>query len=315
MLKNVMQILSLQAFKTRHDDPRIHFSKKVGKKPFLVVILGHQQIKYAKARFHGEKLELIKSASAFVDNFQTAELDTAWVSDMLTEAAECKNVIIGINSVFAHLKAYPKDAKLKEITQNFEKQLETEVGKSYEKLTQYFLSQAGDQITLNGIERDKIVKATEKFTKWGFNVVSVFHYPTAVIAKFSQITQINWTTPGLLVYYSQKILFIFGWTDSEVTQLKSRLFSEAMRNPTSQKPMLTAIQKEINVAMDYIAAKAPGASINIYIYHDKQDATLAGLEALLKNSQPFNWPMDSVITDEKDYPDPDISIVTEVIKA
>lgn len=315
MIKNILQILSLKAFKTRHDDPRVHFSQKVTNKPFLIAVLGHQQIKYAKAKFVGGKLELMKSGSAFVDNFLTSELDTAWVTDMMTEADDCKNVVIGLNCVFAHLKVYPKDARLKEVTKNFETQLEEEVGKSFEKLTHYFLSQAGDQITLNGIEREKINKTVEKFTKWGFNVVNLFHYPTAVISKASHFTNIKWDAPGLLVYYSQKVLFIFGWTDSEVTQLKSRLFSEAMRNPTSQKPMLTAIQKEINNAMDYITSKAPGSTVNVYTYHDKQDQTLAGLEALLKNNQPFIWPEDSFVTEEKDYQDPDLSVVTEVIKA
>ena len=310
MLKNIAQILSLKAFRVRHDDPRVHYSTKIGSKPFMVVIIGHQQVKYAKARLRKGQLELSKSNSVFVDNFSSSEQETAWVSDMLAEAGDCKDVLIGINCIFSHLKVYPKDTKIKDVTKAMEANLEEEVGKSFEKMSQYFVSQAGFQLTLNGVERDKIAKPMEKFKKWGFNVLGVFHYPTAVIAKAATMS-INWTSPGVLVYYTQKLLFIVGWTDSEVTQLKSRLFAEAVRNPTGAKPLLNAIQREIDSALSFINAKAPGATVNVYIYHDKQDQALTGLEGLYKNSQIFAWSNQDFITDIKDYPDPDLAVIND----
>ena len=75
MLSDVIRILTFQPYRVRTDDPFIHFTKKVKGKPFTVAILGHQQIKYAKARFRKGTLELMKASTAFVDNFQRLSLE------------------------------------------------------------------------------------------------------------------------------------------------------------------------------------------------------------------------------------------------
>ena len=311
MLSDVLKILTFQPFRVRNDDPLIPFGKKVKGKHFTVAILGHQQIKYAKARFRKGSLELMKTNTAFVDNFQNAEHDSAWVVDFITEAGDAKHLLLGINCMFSNLKIYSKDSRLKEIEKALTANPEEEVGKSYEKQTRYFLSQAGDQISLNGVELEKFVRPIEKFRRWGFDVVGVFHYPTSVIARISTLP-LNWTAPGILVYYTQKLIFFMGWTEHEIVTLRSKLFVEATRNPTGQKPLMNSIQREIDTTLNIISNKAPGANVNIYTYHDKQDPTFSGLEALYKDSQQISWPQDTFESDIKPYPEPDMAIIREI---
>lgn len=310
MLNDIFKILTLKVFRIRQDDPLVHFSKKVGNKPFMLAILGHQQIKYAKARFHKGQLELFKPTLAFVDNLQSAEQDSGWVAELIAEAGDARNLLLGLNCMFSNLKIYPKDTKLKEVEKALILNPEEEVGRSHEKQTKYFLTQAGNQLTLNGVEREKIIKPIEKFRRWGFNITGVFHYPTAVLAKLSTFP-LNWAEPGVLVYYSQKLIFFMGWTETEIVTLRSKLFAEATRNPTGQKPLLNSIQREIDTTMSIIASKAtPGAQINVYTYHDKQDPAFAGLESIYKTNQPLVWPQDHFDSD-KPYQEPDMALIIE----
>ena len=311
MLSDVIKILTFQPYRVRTDDPFIPFTKKVKGKPFTVAILGHQQIKYAKARFRKGTLELMKASTSFVDNFQNAEQDSAWVVDFIAEAGDARSLLLGINCMFSNLKIYSKDSRLKDVEKALEANPEEEVGKSYEKQTKYFLTQAGDQISLNGVEREKIVKPIEKFRRWGFDVVGVFHYPTSVIARVSTLP-LNWTAPGILVYYTQRLIFFMGWTGHEVVTLRSKLFAEATRNPTGQKPLLNSIQREIDTTLNIISNKAPGAEVHIYTYHDKQDPAFSGLEAIYKDSQQITWPQDTFESDLKPYPEPDMAIIREI---
>ena len=108
-----LKILTFQPFRVRNDDPLIPFGKKVKGKHFTVAILGHQQIKYAKARFRNGALELMKTNTAFVDNFQNAEQDSAWAVDIITEAGDVRKLLIGINSMFSNLKIYSERRSLK----------------------------------------------------------------------------------------------------------------------------------------------------------------------------------------------------------
>ncbi len=311
MIRDILRTLDLEAFQARSDDPLTHFSKKVRSRPFVLAILGHQQIKYAKARLRKGALELMKPTTAFVDNFQNAEQDSAWAVDMITEAGDVRKLLIGVNSMFSNLKIYAKDASLREIEKALEANPEKEVGKSYEKQTRYFLTQAGNQITLNGVEREKLVRPAEKFQRWGFEVVGVFHYPTSIIAHLSSLP-LNWTEPGILVYYTQRLIFFVGWTGNEVVTLRSKLFAEATRNPTGQKPLLNSIQREIDTTLSIISNKAPEARIGIYTYYDKQDPTFSGLESVYKDSQQIVWPQDTFESPIKPYAEPDLAIVNEV---
>jgi hypothetical protein len=311
MLSDVLKILTFQPYRIRSEDPFMHFTKKVKGRPFTLAILGHQQIKYAKARFRKGTLELMKTSTAFVDNFQNAEQDSAWVVDFIQEAGEAKQLLLGINCMFSNLKIYSKDSRLREIEKALEANPEEEVGKSYEKQTKYFLTQAGDQFSLNGVEREKIAKPIEKFRRWGFEVAAVFHYPTSVIARISSMP-LNWTAPGILVYYTQRLIFFMGWTDHEVVTLRSKLFAEATRNPTGQKPLMNSIQREIDTTLNIITNKAPGATVNIYTFHDKLDPTFSGLEAVYKDSRQITWPQDTFESDVKPYTDPDMAIIREI---
>jgi hypothetical protein len=312
MIRDITKVLFFEAFRPRNDDPQTHFSKKVGKKPFMVAVLGHQQIKYAKARMRRGILELSKPVSAFVDNFQNAEQDSAWAVDMNTEAGDVRKLLIGVNCMFSNLKIYPKDAVLKDIEKALKTKPEEEVGKSYERQTQYFLTQAGDHITLNGVEREKLVRPAEKFQRWGFDIVGVFHYPTSILARLSSLP-LNWTEPGLIVYYAQRLIFFMGWTNNEAVTLRSKLFAEATRNPTGQKPLLNSIQREIDTTLNIIGNKAPDTKINIYTFYDKQESTVAGLEGLYKDSQQIVWPQDVFESPINPYPEPDLAIINEAL--
>ena len=76
MIHHVLSILSFQAFRIRDDDPVTHFTRKVGSNEFVVAILGHQHIKYAKARLRNRKLILDKPVTGFCDNIQSAEMES-----------------------------------------------------------------------------------------------------------------------------------------------------------------------------------------------------------------------------------------------
>jgi hypothetical protein len=73
--------------------------------------------------------------------------------------------------------------------------MEDEVGKAFDKQTQYFISQAGAQFCLNGIERERVARSIEKFKTWGYDVVGAFHNPTSIISAVSALP-LNWTEPG-----------------------------------------------------------------------------------------------------------------------
>ena len=151
MINSILNILSFKAFIARSDDPLTHFSKKVGGEEFVLAILGHQHIKWAKARLKNKKLHLGKPTTAFCENFQKAEMDAPWVAEMITEAAGTKHLLLGLNILFSNIKVYPAEQKLKEIERAVGTNLEAEVGKTYERQAKYFLSQAGQQICLNGV--------------------------------------------------------------------------------------------------------------------------------------------------------------------
>ena len=109
MINSILSILSFKAFLARSDDPAIHFSRKVGSEEFLVAILGHQHIKYPKARLKNRKLHLGKPTTAFCENFQKAELDAPWVAEMMSEAAGTKHLLLGLNILFSNIKVYPAE--------------------------------------------------------------------------------------------------------------------------------------------------------------------------------------------------------------
>ena len=104
MINSICSILSFKAFIARGDDPLTHFSRKVGGHEFAVAILGHQHIKYAKARLKNRRLHLGHPHAAFCENVQTAEMDTTWVSEMLNETAGAKYLLLGINTPFSNIK-------------------------------------------------------------------------------------------------------------------------------------------------------------------------------------------------------------------
>jgi len=189
--------------------------------------------------------------------------------------------------------------------------LEDEVGKTYERQTKYFLSHAGNQICLNGVEREKVLKPVEKFRKWGFSVVGAFHYPTAVLARVSAMP-LDWENPGILVYYAQKLIFFMGWHKGEVITLRSRLIAEAQRGATGARPMLNALQKEIETTTHIVTSKTGAESINIYKYHDKQDPSFGGLELIYKNASAISWPLENVISETQPYPEPDLCVIGQL---
>lgn len=311
MIHDVLSILSFQAFRIRDDDPVTHFTRKVGSNEFVVAILGHQHIKYAKARLRNRKLVLDKPVTGFCDNIQSAELETQWVAEMLAETSGVKYLLLGLNLQFNNLKIYPADQKLRDIERAFSENLEEEVGKTYEKQTKYFLSQAGAQICLNGVEREKILKPLEKFRKWGFTVAGAFHYPTAVIAHVSAMP-LDWDNPGMLIYYAQKLIFSMGWHKGEVITLRSRLIAEAQRGATGTRPTLNTLQKEIETTAQIVTSKAGGPIVSIYKWHDKQDQSFAGLESIYKNAHVITWPQENIVSETLPYPEPDLGVVREL---
>ena len=115
MINSILNILSFKAFIARSDDPLTHFSRKVGGEEFLLAIVGHQHIKWAKARLKNKKLHFGKPTTAFCENFQKAEMDAPWVAEMITEAAGTKHLLLGLNILFSNIKVYPAEQKLKEI--------------------------------------------------------------------------------------------------------------------------------------------------------------------------------------------------------
>lgn len=311
MLDLILKVLTLSAFQARNDDPNIPFTRKVEGREFIVVILGHQHVKYAAAKIRNKKLILGRPITTFCENFQTSEVDTPWVAEMLAEIHGIRTVLIGVNCLFSNLKIYPRDQKFREILTNFSRNREAEVGKTFEKQTQYFLSQAGNQVSLNGVEREKILRPIEKFRKWGFTVVGVFHYPTAIISRISAMP-LDWENPGILVYYSQKLIFFAGWHKGEMITLRSRLIAEASRGATGTRPTLNTIQKEIDVTTQMVESKAGSPVANIYTYHDRQDQTFAGLESTYKNARAIVWPQDGIVSDMHPYSEPDLAIIREI---
>jgi hypothetical protein len=74
---------------------------------------------------------------------------------------------------------------------------------------------------------------------------------------------------------------------------------------------MNSIQREIDTTLNIISSKAPGAEVNIFTYHDKQDPTFSGLEAIYKDSQQIAWPQDTFESNIKPYPEPDMAIIRE----
>ena len=310
MIRNICSILSFKAFIARSDDPLTHFSRKVGGHEFVVAILGQQHIKYARARLKNKKLHLGEPRVAFCENFQAAEMDAAWVAEMLTETAGAKYLVLGINTLFSNIKIYPADQKFRDIERAVASNLEAEVGKTFEKQTRYFLSQAGRQICLNGVEKEKITQPIEKFRRWGYEVVGVFHYPTAVLAHVSTLP-LDWDNPGILVYYTQKLMVFMGWNKGEILTLRSRLIAETQRGGTGTRPALNVLSKEIDTTLQIVAGKAGSEIANIYVYNDRQDPVFGGVEGIQGNSKPLVWATDGIESQVHPYPEPDLGIIRE----
>lgn len=310
MINSICSILSFKAFAARSDDPLIHFSRKVGSQEFVVAILGHQHIKYAKARLKSRKLHLGHPHTAFCENFQTAEADTTWVAEMLGETAGAKPLLLGINTSFSNIKIYPADQKLREIERAFAANLEAEVGRTFEKQMRYFLSQAGGQVCLNAVEKERITLPLEKFRRWGFEVVSVFHYPTAMLAHASSLP-LDWENPGVLVYYAQKLIVFMGWVKGEIVTVRSRLIAETQRGGTGARPALNALSKEIDTTLQIVSGKAASEIANVYVYNDRQDPAFGGVESLQRNTKPLVLATDSIESQLQPYPEPDLGIIRE----
>lgn len=310
MIKSIFSILSFKAFVARSDDPLIHFSRKVGGQEFVAAVLGHQHIKYAKARLKNRKLHLGNPHAAFCESFQNAEMDTAWVADMLNETAGAKHLLLGINTPFSNIKIYPAEQKLREIERAFATNPEAEVGRTYEKQMKYFLSQAGGQVCLNGVEKERIARPIEKFRRWGYEVVSVFHYPTAVLAHASSLP-LDWDNPGVLVYYAQKLIVFMGWVKGEIVTVRSRLIAETQRGGTGARPALNALSKEIDTTLQIVSGKAAADVANIYVYHDRQDPAFGGLESIQRNTRPLVLATDNIESQVQPYPEPDLGIIGE----
>jgi hypothetical protein len=310
MIRSISSILSFKAFIARSDDPLTHFSRKVGSREFVVAILGHQHIKYAKARLKNRKLHLGNPHTAFCENFQAAETDTPWVAEMLNETAGAKYLLLGINTPFSNIKIYPADQKLRDIERAFAVNLEAEVGRTYERQMKYFLSQAGGQICLNAVEKERIAQPIERFRRWGYEVVSVFHYPTAVLAHVSSLP-LDWDNPGVLVYYAQKLIVFMGWTTGEMVTVRSRLIAETQRGGTGARPALNALSKEIDTTLQIVSGKAASEIVNIYVYHDRQDPAFGGLESIQRNTRPLVWATDHIESQVQPYPEPDLGIIRE----
>lgn len=310
MINSICSILSFKAFIARSDDPLIHFSRKVGDQEFAVAILGHQHIKYAKARLKNKRLHLGQPHAAFCENFQTAEMDATWVSEMLNETAGAKYLLLGINTPFSNIKIYPADQKLREVERAFATNLEAEVGRTFEKQMKYFLSQAGGQVCLNAVEKERIVQPIEKFRHWGYEVVSLFHHPTAVLAYVSTLP-LDWDNPGVLVYYTQKLIVFMGWYKGEIVTVRSRLIAETQRGGTGTRPALNALSKEIDTTLQIVSGKAASEVANIYVYHDRQDPAFGGLESIQRNTKPLAWAGDHIESQVQPYPEPDLGIIRE----
>jgi len=312
MISSILDILSFKAFIARSDDPSTHFTRKVGSDEFIVAVLGHQHIKYARARLKNRKLQLGKPVTAFCENLQKAEMDAPWVAELMTEAAGTKYLLLGLNVLFSNLKVYPAEQKLKDIERAFSTNLEAEVGKTFERQTKYFLSQAGRQICLNGVEREQITRPIEKFRQWGFDVVCAFHYPTAIMACVSAMP-LDWENPGMLVYYSQKLMFFLGWNNGEILTLRSRLIAEGQRGGTGTRPALNALSKEIETTVQIVSARADNAQIaNLYVHHDRQDPAFGAVENIQKNGKALVWPADVIVSQVQPYPEPDLGIVSDI---
>ena len=115
MIRDITKVLFFEAFRPRNDDPQTHFSKKVGKKPFMVAVLGTSQSSTPRPAC-GEAFWNSQSRSRrSLRTIQNAEQDSAWAVDMNTEAGDVRKLLIGVNCMFSNLKMSPKDAVLKDI--------------------------------------------------------------------------------------------------------------------------------------------------------------------------------------------------------
>jgi hypothetical protein len=127
---------------------------------------------------------------------------------------------------------------------------------------------------------------------------------------------LDWENPGMLVYYSQKLMFFLGWNKGEILTLRSRLIAESQRGGTGARPTLNALSKEIDTTVQIVSGKADNAEIaNIYVYHDRQDPAFGGVESIQKNAQALSWPADAIVSQVQPYPDPDLGIVRELCAA
>lgn len=310
MINSLSSILTFKAFMALDDDPLTHFSRKVGSTHFVVAILGQQHIKYAVARLKNKKLHLGAPHTAFCENFPAAEADAPWAAEMISESGETKRLLLGVNCAFSNIKIYLAGQKLREVERAFATDLEAQVGRTFEKQTKYFLSQAGEQICLNGVEKDKLIQPLDKFRRWGFEVVGVFHYPTAILAHVSTLP-LDWESPGVLVYYAQKLMLFMGWHQGEIVTVRSRLIAETQRGSTGTRPVLNALSKEIDTTLQIVASKAGTEVANIYMYHDRQDPAFGGIESLHRNSRPVALAEGVIESQVTPYPEPDLGIICE----
>jgi hypothetical protein len=310
MINSLTSILTFKAFMAHDDDPLTHFSRKVGGASFVIAILGQQHIKYAVARLKNKKLHLAAPHTAFCENFVGAEADAPWAAEMISECAETKRLLLGVNCAFSNIKIYPGTQKLRDLERAVATDLETEVGRTFEKQTKYFLSQAGEQICLNGVEKEKLIQPLEKFRRWGFETVAVFHYPTAVLAHVSTLP-LDWEHPGVLIYYAQKLMLFMGWHQGEIVTVRSRLIAETQRGGTGTRPVLNALSKEIDTTLQIVGSKAGVEVANIYMYHDRQDPAFSGIESLHRTSRPVTLAEGVIESQVAPYPEPDLGIICE----
>lgn len=311
MFNHLGAILSFKAFAARPDDPLTHFSRKVGSHEFVVAILGQQHLKFARARLKNKKLFLSSPHTVFCENFPAADADTGWVTELLSETAGVKHLLLGVNAPFANVKIYPAAQKLRDIERAVAGGWEAEVGRTFEVQMKYFLSQAGGQFCLNGVEKERLTQPLEKFRRWGFVVVGVFHYPTAVLAHLSTLP-LDWEQAGILVYYTQKLMVFMGWHKGEILTVRSRLIAETSRGSVGTRPAVNLLSKEIDTTLQIVANKAATEVTSIYVYQDRQDPAFGGVESLQRNAKPLLWKTEGIESQTQPYPEPDLGIVRDL---
>ena len=221
--------------------------------------------------------------------FQTAEMDAPWVAEMLNETAGAKHLLLGHqHPVLQHQNLPCRSETSREIERAVATNLEAEVGKTFEKQTKYFLSQAGRQICLNGVEKEQITQPIEKFRRWGLRgggrvplpngrAGSRLH-PAAGLGKSRH--------PRLLHPEAHRFHGLEQGRNPD--RLRSRLIAETPARRTGTRPALNALSKEIDTTLQIVSGKAGSEIANIYVYHDRQDPAFGGVESIQRNTRPWS---------------------------